>query len=136
MRPQPPHSRTGRLLLLLVLYCAHEDQHDGRSSVRVAFRSITTAGCRPGPAGSTPQAGHAGCCAGQAVGCCARATSRATGRAGASYRACHTGWPMSRHAGYAGWPRATTPSTALDRHALASRALPRCRTAGGAPPRR
>jgi hypothetical protein len=52
----------------------------------VAFRSITTARCRPGPAGSTPQASRAGCCARQAVGRRARAASRDTGGLAASRR--------------------------------------------------
>jgi hypothetical protein len=58
MRPEPPLSRTRRLLLLLVLHRVHENQHDGRSSARVAFQSTTTAGCRPGPAGSMPGQRH------------------------------------------------------------------------------
>jgi hypothetical protein len=95
MRPQPPHPRTGRLLLLLVLHYAHENQHDGRSSARVAFRSITTVGCQLGPDGSTPR----------------QAREPGAGRLGTWDRRAGegsaAGWELGRTR-HAGWPRAAT----------------------------
>jgi hypothetical protein len=141
MRPEPPLSRTRRLLLLLVLHRAHENQHDGRSSARVAFWSTTTAGCRPGPAGSMSgqrhrtrarramdgraelRSGAASCRAGQAATQAAASAPR-------------VGWPPTarreevgaRHAGRAG----CAPRAPRARHAGRPRAATRER-AGRAP---
>jgi hypothetical protein len=141
MRSEPPLSRTRRLLLLLVLHRAHENQHDGRSSARVAFRSTTMAGCRPGPAGSMPGQRHrarARRATDSRTELRSRAASRRAGQTATQAAAStpRVGWPRTarreevgaRHAGRAG----CAPRAPRARHTGRPRAATRGR-AGRAP---
>jgi hypothetical protein len=84
----------------------------------VSFRSTTTAGCRPGPAGSTPR----------------RAREPGAGRLGTRDRrvgeGSEAGWELGR-ARHAGWPRSAAPGRG---RAGWPRRLPRRASHG--PPRR